>query len=246
MKRKRKKKRNRIKKILSIFFLICALSAVVHIFPIFKVKAIRVDGNMKLTPEEIVAMSGLRIGDNMIGMNKKEIQQNISQANVVASCKVNRQFPNQVNIIIDENSPMAYFHQKDHVVIVYSKGNVKIDQNLSNTTGLIQIYGLNTDIIQENTNIYDDKNVEKIFEHLKKVEYFSKIKSVDVSNLQNIEVMLNGDVRLCMGKIADFPDNTRSSEKILNTVYSKNINIKELNYTVSDEPIIKKYVENTN
>lgn len=245
MKRKIKKRRRQLKKWISIFFIACVTVAIVHIFPIFKVKAIQVNGNGKFTPQDIVLMSGVHIGDNMFGLDKKQVQDQLMHNEVIESCKVEKKFPHQINLTIVENTPMAYFYHNGNTVIIYSKGNVKTYASNISTKNLIEVEGLNADKIDETINVYDDKNVEKIFQHLKDVEYFSKIKSVNVSNLQNIEIMLDGDVRLCLGKVDQITDNIASSEEILKSVYSKNINIKELNFTVSSDPVIKKYVENT-
>ena len=81
--RGRKRRRNRgrfgpLFKLLCVAALLVALTAGATVF--FRVEHIIVDGNARYTQEEVVAASGIQLGDNLYGLNKLKIDSGIRAA----------------------------------------------------------------------------------------------------------------------------------------------------------------------
>ena len=72
--RKRKRRRSRLGvlfKLLCLAALVAALTFGATVF--FQVETIAVTGNSRYTQDEIIAASGVQVGDNLFRMNKKQI-----------------------------------------------------------------------------------------------------------------------------------------------------------------------------
>lgn len=70
-------------------------------------KRMEVHGTKRLTADEIIALSGLSVGQNMLKLHLKNIGQQVSANPWVASVKVQRFYPGTISISITERNPVA-------------------------------------------------------------------------------------------------------------------------------------------
>lgn len=73
----------------------------------FSAKRIIVKGNERITSEQILRMSGVEIGDNILAMNLKLLQQRILNNPWIAEVGLERELPDTVRISVDEYMPAA-------------------------------------------------------------------------------------------------------------------------------------------
>jgi cell division septal protein FtsQ len=73
----------------------------------FSVQKVELKGAKKLNYEEIVALSGVSTGDNLLTLRLKTIGQQVSSNPWVASVRVQRFFPGTVVLSITERDPVA-------------------------------------------------------------------------------------------------------------------------------------------
>lgn len=105
----RKKKANRrLIFLLSIFFTLIVL-LVYFQSPLSHIKEINVNGQQLLTEEEIVASSGLVIGENIWKINKSEVEERLQQLAEIQDVQVELEFPNLINIKVEEYKSIALF-----------------------------------------------------------------------------------------------------------------------------------------
>lgn len=116
-KRKRKRRRSRFG---VLFTLLCAVAVVAALTfgatVFFQVETIAVTGNSRYTQEEIIAASGVQVGDNLFRMNKKQISQQIlHQLPYVESVSILRGLPSTLTFQVTEWDAVAQ-------VEVYAQG----------------------------------------------------------------------------------------------------------------------------
>lgn len=118
--RKRKRRRSRLGilfKLLCLAALVAALTFGATVF--FQVETLAVTGNSRYTQEEIIAASGVQVGDNLFRMNKKQISQQIlRQLPYVESVSILRGLPSTITFQVTEWDAVAQ-------VEVYSQGQTQ-------------------------------------------------------------------------------------------------------------------------
>lgn len=109
--RSRTRRRNRgrfgpLFKLLCIAAVIVALTVGATVF--FRVEHVTVTGNQRYTREEIVAASGIEMGDNLYSLNKIRIDQNIRKTlPYIGDLTINRALPSTIVITVAEWEAVA-------------------------------------------------------------------------------------------------------------------------------------------
>ncbi|MDR1298642.1 MAG: FtsQ-type POTRA domain-containing protein [Oscillospiraceae bacterium] len=73
----------------------------------FRVTAIEVSGASKYAPEEIIAKSGLKIGDNLIFIDFAAARRKLTGEPYISEAKITRALPDTIEIYITESVPAA-------------------------------------------------------------------------------------------------------------------------------------------
>ena len=120
--KKRKKKHWLLRAIIIIALIVCVYF-VLHI-DYFNVNGIAVAGNHDITDEEVVHLSGIEVGKRIFDVHPLIVQHKIKQNLYIESVNVNRKFPNQVEIIVEERDCRAQFVKGRHYVVTDNEGVV--------------------------------------------------------------------------------------------------------------------------
>lgn len=84
----------------------------------FRVESVVISGNERYTQEEIVAASGIQTGDNLYGLNKVRIDQNIrTSLPYIGDLTINRALPNTIVITVTEWNAVAQVAAPDPVQV---------------------------------------------------------------------------------------------------------------------------------
>lgn len=150
------KKQRRAKRRL-IFFLSMAGLAVILLFllysPVFSIRAIEIHGSSRYANSEIIAASGLVIGENGLRMLQLKpesllelrllgIEERIRTLSYVKTCIVKLHLPGTVSIDITEREPAAYLVYFDNYLIVDEQGYVLEVRNKKPGAPLKEIRGI--------------------------------------------------------------------------------------------------------
>lgn len=93
-------------KVLCVLTLLVALTVGATVF--FRVEQVVVSGNSRYTQEDVVAATGIQLGDNLYRMNKYQINQEVRQAlPYVNELNIVRKLPNTVLITVTEWDAVA-------------------------------------------------------------------------------------------------------------------------------------------
>ena len=109
--RSRTRRRNRgrfgpLFKLLCVVGVILALTVGATVF--FRVEQVTVSGNQRYTQEEIIAASGIQLGDNLYSLNKVRIDQNIrTTLPYIGDLTINRALPSTIVITVTEWEAVA-------------------------------------------------------------------------------------------------------------------------------------------
>lgn len=90
---------------------------------LFHLKSIEVSSAKHLTKEEIVGLAGLEPGNNLLGMNLKNMGEHILQNPWVETVRINRYFPDCISITITEREPVAIVNM-GFIYYLDKRGNI--------------------------------------------------------------------------------------------------------------------------
>lgn len=90
----------------------------------FTVKSVRISGVRNLSKDDIFKKSGLRYGRCIFDKSVDEIRKNIESISWVHSAVVRRTIPSQIDILIKERTPVAYWQHKEELFLVDDSGTL--------------------------------------------------------------------------------------------------------------------------
>jgi len=92
--------------------------------PVFRVKTIRVEGACNLTPESIIAESGVTADDCLILLSTGAVRNRVSAIPYVKLCRIGRIFPDKLVIAVQERLALATLIVNNRLYEVDDEGNV--------------------------------------------------------------------------------------------------------------------------
>ncbi len=118
-----------------------------------KLSIIEVNGNKNLSEQDILAISGLHLNENLLTINLDKIKFNIMQDNRIKLAEVQRIWPNKIVVRIKEEEPFAVWVHDKRFFLINELGKIiyeEKERKLSNR--YIAIFGEHANI--ELRNIY--------------------------------------------------------------------------------------------
>lgn len=220
-KRKRKRRRSRfgvLFKLLCAAALVAALTFGATVF--FQVETIAVTGNSRYTQEEIIAASGVQVGDNLFRMSKKQISQQIlHQLPYVESVSILRGLPSTITFQVTEWDAVAQVEVSAQgqsqtseeegettqaaaqQAWLISVGGKLLEPVSASHTAPISVTGL-TALVPEAGSMLavpqDQQNkltaLTNVLEQLQEQDMLSRVTSIDLTHTSYLQLRLDGSI----------------------------------------------------
>ena len=208
--RRRKKRRNPIISILSVFLICGALLLGISVF--FKISVIRAEGSERYSQEQIISASEIKIGDNLFFVNKFDaISKIFKSLPYIDEVKISKELPNILVIEVTEAIPVAYVQNGENYWLIDKSCKLLEKVSHDGITG-VNIIGLTP--IQpvagqkiEPGEAHKPKveYVEAMLKELVKQDMLSKVTYMDVSNAGELTFDYRGRFKVKMGKNENIP-----------------------------------------
>ena len=203
---KKRVKINKIKRkiLLFLFIIICILSILLFA-PFMKIKKINCVGNTVNNSNDIISVSGISIGDNLIRINKIKAKKDITEKfPYIKNIDIKRKLFSTVNITVTEENISSYFNVKNEYYYINSTGKV-IDKSDSPPTYPVPVLSGVKPVKYEINSVVEFKNKEqlkKLNELLKvteKSKFKDKITIINLTDLNNISFTVNNSIDIIVG-----------------------------------------------
>ena len=124
--RSQRRRRGRFSGLYRIFAVLAAMAAVVAACVVFfRVNSVTVEGNARYSEEEVITVSGIVSGDNLIALSKGKIASAIRmQLPYVEAVSIRRKLPDGVEIIIRERVAVASVGSDSGRWLISSQGKL--------------------------------------------------------------------------------------------------------------------------
>lgn len=191
--RRVKRKKNRSVLYTPLIFLLVCVAMVFGAGVFFHVKEITVEGSSFYSADEIIAASGIEIGDNLFTVNRSDASSLIySKLPYISNVSINRKFPDKVIITVGETGETAYVSVDDQAWVLDMNCKVLGKASISGTSGLIRLTGLGdlTPVIGETVGVTDEEAakigyLKEILSSLSALDIAGEVTWIDISNVVN-------------------------------------------------------------
>ncbi len=185
--------------------------------PYLSIKEINISGNIRLPKTEILELSGMHIGDNILSMNTSDIKKGIKSNPWVADASIARDFPAGLSITIKERMPVAFINL-DGLYLVDDDGFIFKKASLEDNMDLPVITGLTKEDIEE-----EGAASELAIKAVNLIHLLSKRTIFEAQDISEINVDKTYGLTLCTTQEGarielgndSFPEKIETLEKII-------------------------------
>lgn len=204
-----KRRKNRIKRILTglFFFIFLAAVAVTLCFTVFfKVSVITVEGETQYSAEEIIKSSAIKQGESLFGFSAQEISSSITQSlPYIGKATVKRSIPDTVTIVVESAEPSCAM-KTDTGYILLDKDQKVLEKTdkVDSSIPVIALSGVEKADVGFPIKLKDTQVMSSFSLVVSSAEKAGlNVTSYDLSDSSNIKIICeNGEVTLKLGKVS--------------------------------------------
>lgn len=201
------KRKMLMRRIMALSILVLIIVLCVCLFtPIFGVNEIVVEGNTRLTAEEIVATSGIKSGQNIFRINTKKTAARIEGLAYVDDAEIVRKFPAKIKIVLDESTEDIIIDTPSEFIVSTIDGKVLYKTFDVTEVPVPIVKGIEvtsaevSQIVQtadENNSIKDMSYVRCFYGS----DYWSQIDVIDATDPANFMMVMRTGLRVTFGPL---------------------------------------------
>ena len=217
-KKRRKSKKKKInKKILgfcSIIILVAIIVVLALTAPIFNITKIEINGNEKVSKDTIIALSGIKMGENIFRFNNDMIQ-NVKQNTYIEKVEIQRKMPGTVVISVKERKIKYQINLINSYVYLDKNGYLLENSSERKNVPVIVGFSIKEDEMLNEKRLKDNDleklaNAAKIIEAVKAINIDNLITEVNVEDKNNTILYLESK-----SKKINVGDTTNLTNKML-------------------------------
>lgn len=209
----------------TVLFIAAVIFAILSVTVFFNIETVAVNGSSQYTVEEIIEVSGIKGGDNMIRKNMGRAAEKItSELIYIETAEIKRKLPSTVEISVTPCTETACMQKDGGFFVVSGTGKIlKLTEDVQE--GLLIFYGANPaeDMDLGMTFASEDENkTEVIYDLLsrRETDFVSQITSFDVTDRLNISCVYEDRINIELGVISEIDYKFRLAEEIITTKIS--------------------------
>ena len=217
-KKRRKSKKKKINKKILGFFSIIILVAIIVVLaltaPIFNITKIEINGNEKVSKDTIIALSGIKMGENIFRFNNDMIQ-NVKQNTYIEKVEIQRKMPGTVVISVKERKIKYQINLINSYVYLDKNGYLLENSAERKNVPVIVGFSIKEDEMLNEKRLKDNDleklaNAAKIIEAAKAINIDNLITEVNVEDKNNTILYLESK-----SKKINVGDTTNLTNKML-------------------------------
>lgn len=214
------RKQKRIKKFKIakyVALVICILAIIIGTMasPLFNVKEIIVQGNEKITKDEIINLSEITLDENTYKINKSKSEKKILEKPYIKTVEIKRELPSKIVITVEERIATYMIEYGNAYVYINNQGYILEVSSQKLEVPIIQGAETNAEELVPgnrlcNNDLEKMSTVIKIMELAASNEIANLITRIDIENSKNYKIVFESEQ-----KVAYLGDETDLNTKIL-------------------------------
>tara|TARA_A100001234_G_scaffold195827_1_gene184965 strand:+ start:250 stop:921 length:672 start_codon:yes stop_codon:yes gene_type:complete len=158
-------------------------------FPLFKIKHVQFNNNNYLEENIKYKIINNLEKQSLLSINYKAISSLLKESQWVENFKINKNYPDKIILEINEFKPIAVFKKKEKLYFINS--NFEITNKIANKS--------NNFIVIQALGLYQKKTFKKKFSKIMKSKFYSNIKSINILNLNRLDIYLKNNTNIKLG-----------------------------------------------
>lgn len=192
---------------------------------LFNVSTITVEGNIKVSHEEIITLSGIDANTNIFHIDEVQAKQNIEQNGYLVVENIKRIFPSEVKIKVRERIAVAQIGTVNGYYVIDKEG-IALNLIPVKEEGLVTVNNLQIaepyyaqKIVGESQEKTD--NMFYVLEAIELYKLQGKVTGIDLNNPQRIMLTYQGNIKVQIGSGLTAKDRLKYLEATVNGVKDK-------------------------
>lgn len=191
----------------------------------FNVSEITVKGNVNVSTEEIISLSGIDYETNIFLIDEAVARESIEKNFFIIVDDIKRKFATEVEITVHERTPAAQIGTINGYYIIDSKG-ITMGLNQVAVDGLVQITNLGIAEPQGGQVIQSDSQEKldgmfMVLEAIDRYQLNEKILGVDMNDPQRIVLTYEGNIKIQIASGITADDRLKTLEATVNALKDK-------------------------
>ena len=195
-------------KCITIITLIVGIALFLLESPMLNILEIKVENNEKLSSEEIIALSEIKIGDNIFKTNRLSVERKLKQNSYIESISLNRDLPSTITIVVKERKATYMLQTNDEKYAYINNQGYILEMN-DETANLPKLTSYTTEDLYsvQRLNNQDLEKLEivlKIMETANGNQIGDLITEIDIASKNNIILRLESEKKtIYLGDASD-------------------------------------------
>lgn len=209
--RKRRKRRGRRIVLTMLTFLIVVGAIIASITVFLKVADIEVKGLTKYEATDVVATSGIEVGDNMFAINKFDVaEQILNQYPYIETIKIRRKLPDTFVFEITERVPAAFVEAEGKRWLLDSSAYVLEMLPENELLSVSKIKGGTVIVPQPGKELVFEKSeqleaLKKVLDAVENAEIADKIRRIEIEKFYDIKIVYEDRFLISLGDSDNLP-----------------------------------------
>lgn len=242
-KRRRKrltaKQRNRRRALFSILF-IAIITIGVHLVKnnLVTIKDIRIQGNKKVSREEILKRGRVDLGGKLYKQDAQAIEAKIKAIPYIKDAKVKRSIRGILSIRVQERSPVAQLNFRDHYVNVDQDLRI-LEKTMQFQPDYIKINGLTIKNLQMGSYLFlndKQKDLRKMVTGVLEGDLRDKIQAIDIKD-QGLDLLTKDDIQVVFESTKDSDYKCKQLLVVLEKIKTMDKNISMILMDKGKDPV---------
>lgn len=169
------------------------------------VREVVVSGNQNATAADLVSLSQLHRGQTIFSVPATLVRRRLEEHPWVKQASIRRVFPHTIQLVVEERHVIAWAqHPDDNSRVAVAEGGVIVGRDEAIASS-VEIIGAESSGWERGDRIQDPRVAELVAVLLGSV-CRRAVRSVDVTDLHSIELILENDTRVLLGDMAETQD----------------------------------------
>ena len=209
----------------------------------FNIRSIEFNGNHHVGDEELLAISGLSVGEHIYAANIDRAETMLRTNLWVQQVSITRQLPSTLVIDVAERVPAAAITGRDGLYILDANGILLMKKKLLDGLSVIVLSGIDepSESITPGTVLEGDKlDAAMAVIHQMDETTAALVAEMDVADTQNITIHTSYGVDFYMGDKNDFMNKFTIGLQILQTEAEKGMmdSLKYIDVSLTEQPVL--------
>jgi len=209
-------------------FLFCIFAAFFVSSSFFEIKFIEVQGNKRVSREEIIKLSSIYYGENIFRINKKNSMRSIFQNPFIKMIKITRVLPGKVVIEVIEREVMAYVPYVGSYLNIDAEGMILQISPAASKGELPVVKGMKFETFKVG-EFLDIENKEQLtvtttlVSELKRAGMIESVSEIDVTDLSDIKLAVKQGIKVNFGSMDNVEYKVNFAKTIIEDATKNNL-----------------------